>query len=75
MAIAFGQFERVAEAVIERTAHLLSVSVSVIDDRGVVVASSEVSLLGRSMDVPCEGETSLGSHSNYPAALGRCWSA
>lgn len=62
MAIASGQFERVAEAVTERAARLLAVTVSVVDDRGVVVASSQPSLLGRMIEVPEDEEdpTQLG---------------
>jgi carbohydrate diacid regulator len=51
MAIAQGQFERVAEIVSERTAELLVAPVSVIDDRGVVVASSDPMMLGRLLDL------------------------
>lgn len=50
MAIATGQFERVAETVAERTAELLCTRVLVTDDRGTVVASSESRLLGLSFD-------------------------
>jgi len=46
MAIAFGQFERIAEAITERTADLLSAQVAVRDTRGTVVASSEQHLVG-----------------------------
>lgn len=51
MAIAPSQFERVAEAVTERTAGLLAAPVSVVDDRGVVVASSDPMLIGRLLDL------------------------
>ena len=44
-----GQFERIAEAVTERTAALLGSQVSVIDDRGATIASSR----------PAQGEPSL----------------
>ena len=44
-----GQFERIAEAVTERTAALLGSRVSVIDDRGATIASSR----------PEQGEPSL----------------
>ncbi|HEX6506083.1 MAG TPA: helix-turn-helix domain-containing protein [Chloroflexota bacterium] len=46
MAIIPEQFERVAEVVTERTSELLSTEVSVVDERGVVVASSERVLVG-----------------------------
>ncbi len=40
------QFDRVAQSVTERAAELLCAPVSVIDERGVVVASSEPRLVG-----------------------------
>jgi len=40
------EFDRVAEAVVERTSHLLSVGATVLDERGVVVASSSHQLIG-----------------------------
>jgi carbohydrate diacid regulator len=52
VAIAPGQFERVAEVVVERTADLLAAPVSVLDDRGVVVASSDPTMIGRLFAVP-----------------------
>lgn len=51
MALAPIQFERVAEVVTERTAELLLAPVSVVDDRGVVVASSDPDLVGRMLDI------------------------
>lgn len=46
MAIVTGRFERVAEIVAERSAELLGARVSVIDDRGIVVAGSSPSDVG-----------------------------
>lgn len=50
MAIVPNQFERVAEAVAEKAADLLEAQVSVVDDSGVVVASSDSSIEGLSYD-------------------------
>ena len=50
MAIVTRQFERVAEIVADRTAELLCSSVSVVDSRGLIVASSESRLLGSHID-------------------------
>src|SRR5207248_8529815 len=41
-----GQFEQVAEAVTRRTASLLRTRVSTVDDRGIVLASSDSGSLG-----------------------------
>lgn len=40
------RFERVAESVAERTADLLRAEVSVLDERGVMAASSDLNLVG-----------------------------
>lgn len=62
MAIAPGHFERVATTVAERTAELLDAPVSVVDDRGVVVASNQPALLGRIFDLrPTGGEPEFQS--------------
>lgn len=51
MAIVTGQFERVAETVVERTTELLGTEVHVVNQRGVVIASSDVNLLGYPFDL------------------------
>ncbi|MBX6342063.1 MAG: helix-turn-helix domain-containing protein [Thermomicrobiaceae bacterium] len=56
MAMVTGQFERVAEAVTERAAELLSATVSVLDERGVVVASSNDDLVGLPFDLAGRGD-------------------
>lgn len=58
MVIVGSQFDRVAEAVTERTADLLSAPVTVVDERGLVVASSMPDLVGRPLDqsLDVEGE-------------------
>ncbi|MDQ5850894.1 MAG: helix-turn-helix domain-containing protein [Chloroflexota bacterium] len=51
------QFERVAAMVTEKATELLCAQVSVVDPRGVVITSSEPSLVGRPFDPPSrEGE-------------------
>jgi len=52
MALAIGHFERIAEEVVERTSDLLSAPVTLIDDRGIVVASSDGSMVGRFVELP-----------------------
>lgn len=51
MALAVGQFERIAGIIAERTSDLIAAEVSIVDDRGVVVASSDPSMHGRLMDL------------------------
>lgn len=46
MSIVIEQFERVAEAVADRTAELLNAPTTVVDGRGVIVASSEPGIIG-----------------------------
>lgn len=58
MAIVLEQFERVAAAVTERTAELLSAQTSVIDERGIVVASSDPHALGSRVDSADSSEDS-----------------
>jgi carbohydrate diacid regulator len=53
--MATGQFEQVAEAVTRRTASLLRTRVSAVDDRGVVIASSDGASVGLRFDLPDEG--------------------
>lgn len=50
-----GQFDRIAEVVTERTAELLGAPVSVIDERGVIVASSDADTVGLPSDVIARG--------------------
>lgn len=45
-----GQFTRVAEAIVGRTAELFCSQVAVIDDRGIVIAGSESGAVGRPFD-------------------------
>lgn len=51
MAIVTGQFDRIAETIVERTAELLGTGVHVINQQGVVVASSEAGLPGYPFDL------------------------
>ena len=46
MAVVMGQYELVAETIVDRTAELLSTRVAVTDARGVVIASSERESVG-----------------------------
>jgi carbohydrate diacid regulator len=55
MAVAAEQFDRVAQSIIERTAELLGTTVSVVDQYGVMVASTDRTLEGR-LFVPGETE-------------------
>jgi carbohydrate diacid regulator len=57
VAIASGQFERVAETVTERTAELLGAQVSVVDSRGLVIASSTPAAVGLPVDANASHET------------------
>lgn len=50
MSIVLEQFDRVAEAVAEKTAHVLSASTAVLDERGIVVASDQPQMIGASFD-------------------------
>ena len=50
MAMVTEQFDRVAEAVLERTAELLAADVAVVDDRGVTLASTDPDLVGLRFD-------------------------
>lgn len=56
MAIAHGPFERVADSVAERAAELLCTQVLVVDDRGMIVASSESRLQGLSFESDLDPE-------------------
>jgi len=50
VAMVTGQFDRVAEVVLERTAELLAADVAVVDDRGVTRASTDPDLVGLPFD-------------------------
>jgi carbohydrate diacid regulator len=67
LALAQGQFERVAETVTERASDLLLAPVSVVDEQGVVVASSEPSLLGSRLD--SDGRDGVGAYLGVPLRL------
>ena|SRR5947209_5087381 len=67
MALVHGQFERVAETVTERAADLLAAPVSVVDEQGVIVASSDVALVGCRLDAG--GETGTGAYLDVPLRL------
>ena len=54
-----GQFEQVAEAVTRRTASLLRTRVSAVDDRGVVIASSDGGSVGLLLEPADRGPDSL----------------
>jgi carbohydrate diacid regulator len=47
VAVQMGPFEQAAETIVERTSELLSAQVAVVDDRGLVVASSRPTEVGR----------------------------
>jgi carbohydrate diacid regulator len=59
VAIVTGQFERVAEAVTERTAELLGTTVTVVDQYGIVVASSENGVEGLHFDPASDEDAPL----------------
>lgn len=51
MTMVTGQFDRVADSVVARTAELLATDVSVVDDRGVTLASTDPDLVGLPFDL------------------------
>ena len=51
MAMMTGQFDQIAQVVTQRTAELLCAQVSVVNERGVVVASSEARAVGRPFEL------------------------
>jgi len=67
LVVANGQFERVASLVADQTAEILSTRVAALDERGVVIASSEPTLIG----LPFEraGATSEGNYLRLPLRL------
>lgn len=57
--MATAAFERVAEVVTERASEVLGAEVSVVDERGVIVTSSNTTMQGRIVDVECPPEDEL----------------
>ena len=67
LVIAFGQFEQVAALVADQTAEILSTRVAALDERGVIIASSEPALVGRSFEQA--GDVSDDAYLRVPIQL------
>lgn len=64
MVMSLDGFEQAAETIVERTAELLSAQVAVVDERGIVVASSRPIEVGRPLEPPVHAHLDVPLQTN-----------